>query len=378
MLAVDNRLRALNHGAMIENAVRRIMVISSCALALSGCGDGGVNGRSAACEAPPGTEAFDFESGGQRLVGFIDAPATPGPHPAVLLIHDRGPTDVTKGSGDFPRLREAFRSVGLASVVWDRRGSGCSEGRDRGLADLYLRADDVLAATGALRRRDDIDAEHIGLWALGEGGWVAPMAAARDGEFAFMIVVSGPGKTPSHEAEYFVRSSLEQEGLPQAEEIAQAFERAMAAMADQKGYNAFRNLAKPLTETPFFEPLRNAAPDLFPGAERYEALQESGVLDISTGRFLPALEMPVLAVWGDRDIEVDWRQSIKVYREAFTRGRNAQLDTRVFDDADHWICEAGDGSLEERLGREDCAPVQGYIDTLLAWLRGRGFSAPPD
>ena len=39
------------------------------------------------CDAPNGTIPFSFESGGVSLAGFIDPPDSPGPHPAILLIH---------------------------------------------------------------------------------------------------------------------------------------------------------------------------------------------------------------------------------------------------------------------------------------------------
>src|SRR5690606_8675990 len=146
---------------------------------VAGCDDEPRSRIADGCSVPDGTLPLVFTSAQRQLFGFIDPPATDPPHPAILLLHDAGRTDITRGSGDFAELRGALRDAGIASVIWDAAGSGCSGGRYRGIADLYVRADDVLAAVEALSARDDIDASRIGVWAIGEGAWVAPMAAAR-------------------------------------------------------------------------------------------------------------------------------------------------------------------------------------------------------
>jgi alpha-beta hydrolase superfamily lysophospholipase len=359
--------------------IPRIIALSCVLLGLSACGDGGVSERTErlSCTAPSGTEAFGFDSSGFRLSGFIDAPGTPAPHPAIVLLHDAGPTDVFHGRGDFPKLREAFRSAGLATVVFDRRGSGCSGGRDRGVADLYANADDVLAAVDALRGRADIDGERIGLWAPGRGAYVAPMAAVRESAIAFMIVVGAPADTYGYEAAYRVRKNLELEGVPeeQAEDIGRDVAQAMNVMAEQKPYNAFENLAEPLKRNPYMQRLWRVAPELFPDPKRYAEWQESGALDVNPRRFLPALELPVLAIWGDLDSEVDWHESMRAYRDAFARGGNDGLDTQVFNDADHTICRAASGSLGERPERgAECELAPRYIDTMVVWLRDHRFA----
>ncbi|HEX5420622.1 MAG TPA: alpha/beta hydrolase [Gammaproteobacteria bacterium] len=354
------------------------LVLLALACILQGCGDGRTS-RIGACSAPPGTSAFSFDSDGARLYGFIDEPPGPGPHPAVLLIHGEGRTDVTHGRGDFPTQRAALRAAGIAGVIWDRRGSGCSAGRFRGLADLFLRSDDVLAAAKALAERKDIDADRIGLWARGRGGWVAPMALTRSRTLAFMIVVGGPGLTPGHEAEYLVRKNLELAGVPddRVHAAAAATRTAWQAMAEQKSYLVFQTAAAPLEEQPAFQSLLQAAPYLFPDPERYTALQESGVLDLSTEAFLPAVRVPVLAIWGSLDSVVDARTSREVYRKAFAAGRNPNLDTRVFERAGHDLCKARTGSIQEQQSRARCVPTPGYLDTVVEWLRTRGFAPSP-
>src|SRR5690606_5860004 len=123
------------------------------------------------------------------------------------LLHDAGQTDITRGDGDFAEIRDAFRRAGVASFVWDQAGSGCSGGRYRGIADLFVRGDDVLAAVEALTGHPRLDPERIGAWALGEGVWPAAMAAAR-GAIDFLILVGGPESGPIERIRYAAERHL--------------------------------------------------------------------------------------------------------------------------------------------------------------------------
>jgi len=85
------------------------------------------------CAVPVGTKSFVFSSEGHTLRGFIEATAGGRNQPAILILHGSGSTDVMhddRSDGGYYRAqREAFRSAGLATVVWDKAGDGCSEGQ---------------------------------------------------------------------------------------------------------------------------------------------------------------------------------------------------------------------------------------------------------
>jgi len=80
------------------------------------------------CTVPAGTSPFEFKSGQNTLRGFIDRPKAPGKHPAILIVHGSGSTDVTRGNGgynsSYDEMRAAFRRSGLATVIWDNAGRG--------------------------------------------------------------------------------------------------------------------------------------------------------------------------------------------------------------------------------------------------------------
>jgi uncharacterized protein len=352
-----------------------VLLLGLAAATVAGCGDDPLKNLLRNCAVPDGTRPFTFDVGEHQLTGFIDAPAGPGPHPAILLIQSDGPTDITRGVGDARPLRDAFRSAGIASAVWDKAGSGCSGGRYRGIADLYLRADEVVAAVDALTARDDIDSDRIGAWAQGQGGWVAPMAAVRSADLAYLIVVGGPARDPISQRLYLVRKNLELEGYPDGESdaLVESLGRALEAMAAQVPYEDYVPLIRPVAQHPIMEKLMDLGSDIFPTARRYDEIRGSGALDVSADVFLPAVDVPVLAIWGRLDSQVDWRDSESAYRQAFETRSNGGLTVRVFDGASHALCNAQIGSLDESRA-SGCTLVDGYVDTMLDWLRERGFT----
>ena len=352
---------------------------ASVAVIVAGCSDEPRSRAIESCSAPAGTAPFIFTSAARQLFGFVDAPEGEGPHPVAMLLHDGGRTDITRDNGGFTELRAAFREAGIATVVWDAAGSGCSGGRYRGIADLYVRADDVLAAAAALAERDDIDASRVGAWAVGEGAWVAPMAAARSNALAFLILVGGSGGDPIERLSVFATQNLVREGYPQdeAEAVARRLADALEMMRDQAPYRDYRAAMEPLTNYPLLPSMSESGADIHPTERRYDELRESAVLHVEPRVFLAALEIPVLALWGEHDGWTDRERAASVYREAFALAANEAASVKVVDDADHTMCAASGPTARPFAAdspETSCALADGYLETMTAWLERNGFT----
>lgn len=113
-----------------------------------------------------------FRSGSVELHGTLLRPAEEGRHPAVVSLHGSGPAT---RAGARP-YAEAFVELGVASLFFDKRGSGSSSGSllTSSLDDL---AGDALAAVRHLKTGEGIDPGRIGLWGVSQAGWVATLAA---------------------------------------------------------------------------------------------------------------------------------------------------------------------------------------------------------
>ncbi|MFE6163922.1 alpha/beta hydrolase family protein [Streptomyces sp. NPDC056486] len=120
---------------------------------------------------------------GTSLAGTLTLPVGPGPHPAVLLLHGSGPLDRDGNSPKLPMnlarpVAEALAARGIATLRYDRRGSGANPGdwRAAGFADNRR---DAAAAVRALADRADIRADAIGVIGHSEGSLHAIALAAR-------------------------------------------------------------------------------------------------------------------------------------------------------------------------------------------------------
>ena len=122
-------------------------------------------------------------------------PARHRPRPAAGAARRPGLV-LLEGAGNRgrPYLRpeaEAYARHGVVTLVYDKRTAGYSTLH----RDYSVLADDALAGLRLLRDRPDVDPARLGLWALSEGAWVAPIAANRSTEVAFLITVGAVGTT---------------------------------------------------------------------------------------------------------------------------------------------------------------------------------------
>ena len=132
--------------------------------------------------------------------GFsLAASYSPAGPTALVALHGAG--EGTRDSRSLRHLHELLPPHGIGVVTFDRRGEGESTGdATRGRFDLQ--ADDALAVLGA------IDVERVGLFGYSQGGWIAPIAAARSDEVAFLVLVASIGVTPSEQMMVAVERQL--------------------------------------------------------------------------------------------------------------------------------------------------------------------------
>jgi uncharacterized protein len=315
------------------------------------------------CTPPQGTRPFEFTDGENVLRGFIDVPPGAGSHPAIVLIHGSDRTDVFNGSGfyygTYEKLRETFRSAGFATVVWDKAGQSCSTGAYSPGIPLRQRAHEATAALRALAERPEVDATRMGLWGFSQGGWVAPMAAIQSDDVRFLVLVGGPGRDVPGLTEYQALTKLRAQRVSGAELDAAAAQlrRALAIMRAGGSYEAFSAAIAPLKRYPV---LREFGVTEQP-ADGYRFWQNLIDFQYRADTALSALHQPVLAIFGDRDEAVDWRESVDVYKSAFRRSGNREATIKIFKNADHEMMRVGAPSQ----------PVEGYLPLMREWLAAR-------
>src|SRR5215472_12022198 len=160
------------------------------------------------------SEEIRFTNGDATLRGTVYLPKTGNRLPAVVILHHAGlPTRQAKL---YRHLCDGLPAMGIAVLVYDRRGSGQSSG-NLGNADFETLADDAVAAQHALAKFSRIDPNKIGFWGLSQGGWLAVLAAGRSKGAAFAISVSAPLVTADEQMKFATRNLLTVRGYSQSD-----------------------------------------------------------------------------------------------------------------------------------------------------------------
>lgn len=138
------------------------------------------------------------EAEGVWLAGTLTLPEASRPVPAVVLLSGSGPQDRDEsiwGHKPFAVLADHLSRRGIAVLRYDDRGFAQSTG-DHASATSADFATDANAAVRYLLSRPEIDPGAIGFVGHSEGGLVGPLAAVRNGQVAFVVLLAGPG-TPA-------------------------------------------------------------------------------------------------------------------------------------------------------------------------------------
>jgi len=138
------------------------------------------------------TQRVDFRVRGTRLAAWLTLPPGRGPHPGVVLVHGFGAThDMMLG-----QYEQHFAAAGIATVAFDYRHTGASDGQPRQHISIPEQGRDVVAAVQHLKRMPGVDAARIALWGTSLGGMNVIRAAATRDDLAAAVVqcpiVHGP------------------------------------------------------------------------------------------------------------------------------------------------------------------------------------------
>jgi len=312
--------------------------------------------RATAPPLPYKLEEVRFRSGTITLVGTLRLPLARGRHPALFLL---------QGSGDSDREAESFYADhfakhGIATLVYDKRGTGSSGGdyREESFDDF---AGDALAGIHYLMRRKEIDPKRVGLYGRSHGGIVASLAASRSKDVAFVINVSGAGVPPYQQMTHQTVAEMRRDGFSQAdsaEAVAYMDLKWAVARAGGEGWDSLQVATQ------------NARGKRWAGrvqlATKLEDIVPSWKLQMGYEP-LPALERvhcPILCIFGELDTSTPIPETIANYKTGLAKAGNKDLTIQVFPGADHALLEW------PKPGSPLHWPVlaDGYLNAMTNWI----------
>jgi fermentation-respiration switch protein FrsA (DUF1100 family) len=232
------------------------------------------------------------DSAGERLAGTLTLPHGAGPFPAALLLPGSGPIDRDSNHrrlrlGITGQLGEALAAAGIGSLRYDKRGAGASTGSFLA-AGLHHNIDDAAAALAFLAARPEVDAGRISLVGHSEGAIIAARLAAHEPFVSAVVLLAGaarPGaETLRWQAERIVPT------LPAfVRGILRATRTDLVAKV-LKNHDRIRRTTRDVVRM---------------GGVRVNARWTREFLDHDPGADLARIRVPVLAVTGTKDLQVD-------------------------------------------------------------------------
>jgi pimeloyl-ACP methyl ester carboxylesterase len=301
---------------------------------------------------------YENAPAGVKLAGTLTLPRSGGPFPAVLLITGSGAQDRNEtvfGHRPFLVLADYLTRRNIAVLRVDDRGIGGSSGKDSQPTTRDF-ADDVLAGVRFLKTRPEINPQKIGLIGHSEGGIVAPMVAAQSADVAFIVMMAGTSLTGE---EIILRQS------------------ALIAKAEGKNDD---DIAKSIGwQKKIFSVLKNE-PDNAAAEKEIRSLLNKSLADLSEDekkeigdpenyinttikqmlnpwlRFALAFDpktvlikvkCPVLAIIGEKDLQVPAKESLQGIEQALKAGGNKNYIVKELPGLNHLFQTAGTGSPSE-------------------------------
>ena len=302
----------------------------------------------------PGDEAVVVPAAGFNIGATLTRPqpagGTPAPTrlPAVILVQDTGSGDrdgVLSGIPTTGQLAGAIARAGFLAVRFDKRGYGQSGGRAES-ATFNDHAEDVRAVYRWLRSRPDVDRDRIAVVGHGEGGWLALLAASREGGLAAAGVLAAPSTTGQEVVLEQQRYALAQGNVPEAERTERIAlqQRINAAVVSGRGWEGVSPEVRKQADTPWFQSL----------------------LTYDPARVLNDVRQPVLLVHGDVDQQVPVSHVDRLAQLAQRRSR--AVDVVTVRGVNHLLVPATTGHVAEYPSLRDRSLSQDVLNAVTAWL----------
>lgn len=312
---------------------------------------------------------------GVTITGTITAPLQKGKYPAVVLVNGSGQQDrdcTVAGHKLFAVLADYLTRQGVVVLRYDDRGVGGSVGEVQNATTCDF-ADDAEAVFDYLRKQPFVDKKKMGIIGHSEGGIIAPLVAVRNNKVAFVIMMAGPATSGAQVFYDQNQQILSLQGI--ADRLIQkriAFMNQIFLMdADSVNLSSIRNAIKQHGEG-----LSDSERELV-GLRRSDAVlwnQQMSMpwmqtfIKINPSQYLPELKCPLLAINGERDIQVVPSNLIQVKQLV------PHADTVAYPQLNHLFqhCETGspdeyfliDETISEEVMSDMCTWIKKVTQTM--------------
>jgi pimeloyl-ACP methyl ester carboxylesterase len=324
---------------------------------------------------------FENKKAGVKFAGTLTLPKSKGPFPAVVLITGSGAQDRDEtvfAHKPFLVLADHLTRKGIAVLRVDDRGVGGSTGNTMtSTTDDF--AGDALAAVAFLKTHKEINPRQIGLAGHSEGGIVAPLAASRSADVAFIVLLAGTGLTGEEVLSLQGQAVLKAGGASEKDLALQrkVGKEAIAILKEEKDNDKAR---KRITER-FAKIFENLSPEEKKAAEKRKGEAEGQIKMMLTPWFRafvvydprPALRkvrVPVLAINGEKDVQVTPKENLAAIEKALAEGGNKDYTVKELPGLNHLFQTSKTGAVGE-YGKIEETFAPAALNLISEWILKR-------
>ena len=325
--------------------------------------------------------SFQNKQARVTLSGTLTLPFRENKHPIVILISGSGPLDRDStflGYKPFLSIADSLARKGIAVLRFDKRGVGKSTG-DVNTAVTEDLAQDVLAAIEYLKTVKEIDPQQIGLIGTSEGGIIALMLASRTKDVAYIVMVGSPVLPGKHNAT-LVFTLLVNEGQINMKKFSEdkiLLDRFFDLVTKETSIDeekkesieiAKRILPRINKKTKAVMGFSQLSPEVFISIFSIPWMKE--YLNSSPESFLRKVTCPVLAVYGNKDVQAPAKENIEVINRTIEQNEKTDYTIKEIPDVNHLMqnCITGYPSEYET---NDKAVSPEIVNLSAAWISDR-------
>lgn len=327
------------------------------------------------------TDTFKFLFDGKIQVGVIDYPINKEPESLVILVPGDGKTNLDFG---LPKdLRSHFVQMGLACCVWDKPGCGKSEGVYDDQRTVQNEAKEFITAITELKRQKATGSNNIGLWGISRGGWIAPLVLEKERSIAFWISVSGVDGEDNNT--YLLEQNLMIQGMREdsVKLLISEYKAGNRLFWQGGSYEDYIRATQDLCKDPLFKRLHGDQyskdgyiKEQAEAMKKYKSDNETASIIIvpDFSEILKKIQCPVLAIFGEKDSQVDWQRTLALYKQTIGANPDSELTIKTFPNCGHPMLRCKTCGIDyEDLKLYNFQPCDGYYETMSQWLKQYGF-----
>lgn len=313
--------------------------------------------------------AFPNTQADITLYGTLTMPSKKGNYPAVILISGSGPQnrdEEMSGHKPFLIIANHLTTNGIAVLRYDDRGFGESTGafNEATFADF---AADVTSAITYLKTRKQINKSKIGLIGHSEGGIIAPIVASSCDDVSFIVLLAGPGiegkKVILKQSELYPKvlgasKSDIQKSISDWEKIIQ-----MVTTLDNRDtlkVDLAKFLGETYDEAPSILIPNNISKEVYVAmrSNRLSSPSFINLLNYDPAPILEKVTCPVLALNGEKDIQVTAKENLAGINISLMKGGNTNVTIKEIPNLNHFFQECETGSpIEYKTIEQTFSPV---------------------